>query len=144
MTEKKSSKTASKKGTTPWKPAQMLTVKNFTPGFRPRWCTKDPDNLRRKEEEGWIFANSTTGVSGEHERPNNTTDGGPMSDSVTDYRESVLMGLPEEIGLARDEYHKEKVRAQSHDKMQGELERDIANAGGPGQKPTLHGGISFD
>lgn len=144
MTEKKTRKTKTKKGRTSWKPAQLLTVRNKTPGFRYRWVTNDVDNLRKKGEEGWIKVGSTMGLKGDHERPDNTIDGGPMCSDATEYRESILMALPEELGIARDEYHENKVREQSHQKMRGELESGMSDIGSPGHSPKLHGGITFD
>lgn len=148
MTDKKTSttktKSKTKKGTTPWKPAQLLTVRNKTKGFRYRWCTNDPDNLRRKEEEGWEYVKSTSGLTGEHDRPVNTIDGGPLCSDDVAYRESTLMAIPEERALARDEYQKQKVREQSHESMRGNLERETGKLGTSGETPKLHGGISFD
>ncbi len=140
----KSIKLADKKGRTPWKPASLLTVRNKTSGFRYRWCTNDSDNLRRKEEEGWEYVTSTSGLKGDHDRPINTTDGAPLCKDDTQYRESTLMALPEERGLARDEYQEQRVREQSHERMKGELEREIGKIGSPGKAPPLHGGITFD
>jgi len=140
----KPKKVTSKKGREPWKPAQLLSVRDKTPGFRYRWCDKDMDNIRRKEEEGWIKVSSTTSLKGEHDRPVNTVDGAPLCRDGVDYREVILMALPEERGLARDEYQAQRVREHSHEAMRGNLERETGKLGTPGNTPPLHGGISFD
>ena len=136
------SKIVNKRGRTPWKQADLLTVRNKSPNFRYRWVNTDDRNISKKEREGWVYARNTEGVPGEHEPPGHMQDGSPLTSDGTSYKDQVVMALPEEIALDRDEEMKDRVRAQSHEKMQEELKRDVANLECP--KAPLHGGISFD
>ncbi len=136
-------KLASKRGRRSWKPAQLLTVRNRTPGYGYRWVDKDADNIRRKEEEGWIKVTKTSGLAGEHERPEGVEDGGPLCSDDTEYRELVLMAMPDEIALDRKEYQAKRVREATHQSAKGEVETAVNKLGGS-DAPKLHGGLSFD
>ena len=64
-----------KKGKATWRPAQKLEVRNKKTGLRYRMCDKDPENLSRKQAEGWFFANKETGGKAEHVKPGDVADG---------------------------------------------------------------------
>ncbi len=137
-------KLASKTGRRSWKPAQLLTVKNKTPGYGYSWVEKDSDNVRRKLEEGWVHVTKTAGFSDvTHERPEGVEDGGPMCSDDTEYRELVLMAMPDDIVEARKEYQAEKVREATHQSAKGEVAAAVGKLGG-GDAPKLHGGLTFD
>jgi hypothetical protein len=117
-----------KKGKPTWKPAAMLDVVDKKKGFRMRWASNDPLNLQRKKAEGWVMANKETGIDAEHEHPEKTGDGHSMT-SVTEYRDLVLMALPEELGKARDEYIEERTELQTMN-LKRNLEDDLKNKKG--------------
>lgn len=101
-----------KKGKPSWRPASMLDVPDKMPGFRPRWCSNDPLNLQRKKAEGWIPATEINGIRMTHDHPDKMGDGHPLT-SVTEYRDMILMALPEDLAEARDEYFQQKTDAQT-------------------------------
>ena len=116
-----------KKGKPSWKPAGTLEVFQKKPGFRYRWCDKDPQNIQRKVAEGWRHVNRETGLPVEHENPD-----GETLTSSTEYRELVVMALPEDVAQERDAYFREKTRAQTvslKDRLQDDLD-DAAKAHG--------------
>ena len=137
-------KVKSKKGRTPWKPANLLTVNDKTDGFRYRWCNNDDRNLAKKKAEGWVKVSKTTGISGKHDRPENTIDGGPMCSDEIGYQDMILLALPEETALDRDKYQAEKVRAQTQSNLVDKLKDGVQNISGSGMSAKLHGSITFD
>ena len=113
-----------KKGKPTWRPASKLDVESKLPGYRLRWVDKDPMNVRKKTDEGWIPVNGTNGKV-EHVPTGDISDGKAV-DSVTQYKEVVLMALPEELGQARDQYFAEKTARQTAGRA-----NDMANKVGP-------------
>ncbi|MGI9504395.1 MAG: hypothetical protein ACR2RE_15205 [Geminicoccaceae bacterium] len=100
-----------KKGKSSWKPAQKLSLYQKQPGFRYRWCDKsDPQNLAKKEAEGWFYVNPETGAKAEHDNPG---DSGASLTRASEYRELVLMALPESVAKERDAFFREKTRSQT-------------------------------
>ncbi len=100
-----------KKGKPTWRPAAKLDVESKLHGYRLRWVDKDPMNVRKKSDEGWVPVNGTNGKV-EHVQTDDISDGKSL-DTVTQYKEVVLMALPEELGLARDQYFEEKTKRQT-------------------------------
>ena len=126
-----------KKGKPSWKPAAALKAKPI-PGYRTRWTHKDPINIQRKEAEGWVMVNSETGLTSEHEHPEDIESGTPVT-SVTEYRELVLMALPEEDGQARDAYFTEQTDKQTAG-LKKVLQSDLKKGG----KAEVHGKIIIE
>lgn len=133
-------KTQPKKGKPAWKPAAMLDVVEKKDGFRMRWASSDKLNLQRKQSEGWVFANKETGITAEHEHPEKTGDGHSMT-SITEYRDLVLMAIPEDLAKARDEYFEEKTNAQTAN-LKKDLEEDIDSTGV--KSAPVHGKIVIE
>lgn len=127
-----------KKGKPTWKPAAMLDVTSPVKGFRTRWCSNDPLNIQRKKAEGWVMATEVNGIDTEHEHPEKTGDGHSLT-SVTEYRDLVLMALPEELGKARDEYFNEKTEQQTRG-----LKRDLEEEVESGGAAQVHGKIVIE
>lgn len=133
-----------KKGKRSWKPAQKLSVnvpQNVTNKFRLRWRDKDPQNLQRAEAEGWEYITPGKGAKAEHENPG---DSNPLT-STTEYRELVLMGLPKDLGEARDEYYAERTRSQTEglrDRFQKDLDDAAKNK--RGYRTSVTGKIVID
>lgn len=97
---------AVKKGTASWRPHKTLEVKKSRPGYRQRWVNTDPANLERKQAEGWEFSKA------EHERAK-AVDVGKNLGSVQQYRDLVLMEIPEETAAARAEYYNQQTLNQT-------------------------------
>ena len=108
-----------------WRPAERLTINVKTPGYRTRWCDRDPMNIERKLAEGWRFVNATTGVIAEHDPGK---DGDSLAGAKT-YRELVLMALPEELGKERDKYIQEQTDLQAAG-LKSRLEDEMKKGGG--------------
>lgn len=121
--------TTGKKGTPSWKPAGRLRAVAEHPGYRQRWCSRDPDNLRRKEEEGWVPVNSVTGSKAEHDAAEDIHGGTPLDSSQT-YRELLLMEMPEETAQAREAYYREKTHRQTIG-VKKEAAKELAKVGAP-------------
>lgn len=130
---------AVKKGKPSWKPAAMLTVTKPIDGHRTRWVSKDPQNILRKQAEGWVYANEIYGIKREHEHPEKVEDGHSLT-STTEYRDMVLMALPEELAEARDEYFQEKTEQQTRG-LKRNLEEDMRNGE---NTATIHGKIVIE
>lgn len=129
-----------KKGTRSWKPAAMLDVRDKAPGFRYRWTDKDRANLDRKQAEGWVYASDLTGAAAEHAHPGKTGDGKPLT-TTPEYRELVLMALPEELGEARDRYFNERTDQQERG-IKRDLDKNLSREGG--ERARSYGKVVID
>ena len=107
-----------KKGNRSWKPFDLLDIQDKDPNYRYRWCDKDPANLTKKQAEGWQFAEKAIA---KYKKPPATKATAGSADidytdqsltTMTEYRESILMVLPEEIALERDAYFAERTESQ--------------------------------
>lgn len=94
-----------KKGTASWRPHKTLEVKSTRPGYRQRWVNTDPANLEKKQAEGWVFSKA------EHDRAK-SVDIGKNLGSVQQYRDLVLMEIPEETVEARSKYYEGETQSQ--------------------------------
>lgn len=115
-----------KKGKASWKPARKLDVnasEKVKSEFRLRWRDKDPQNIQKAQAEGWEFIDPAKGIRAEHENPGDST---PLT-NATEYRELVLMGLPEELGQSRDEYFQEQANRNIAG-VKTALQRDLDDA----------------
>lgn len=95
-----------KKGKPSWRPGKKLRVKDKKPGFNYRWCDKDPANLQRRQEDGYVFASKLQGDTAKH-------DGEKSPTSVQEYREMVLMACPEEEFQTHREYFAQRTTEQT-------------------------------
>lgn len=90
--------TAPWKDPSPWK-RDTLRVVNRRPGYRVRWV--DPRNFERNLEDGWTYAKRENYI-GVHDRiPGEEA----QMDSKIRRRGMVLMEIPEEKALQRDEFY---------------------------------------
>ena len=96
-----------KKGRSSWQPARFLQVKGKDPAYNYRWCVDNPENLAKKELEGWDFVD-TTKEKLQGIRPDGI-DMGKSLDSRMRARGHVLMKMPKETVEARKEYYAKKV-----------------------------------
>lgn len=90
-----------KKGNSSWKPASVTDVANKEDGYRYRWSGKTPDNLAKKQAEGWESVSSLGGAVASQGR---IDDGKPLS-TVYEKHDLVLQRIPEEVALERDAYY---------------------------------------
>lgn len=122
-----------KKGRPTWKPANVDDVFDKEPGYRYRWVHKSEDNLAKKKAEHWVLDEGTK-VEGGYGR---IDEGKPLT-TVRERRDAVLMRLPEEIALERDEYYNgETARRMSALKRQ--TKEDLGQSSAP-----IHGSISIE
>lgn len=92
-----------KKGKSSWKPASAMEVIDKEDGFRYRWSNKAPDNLSKKELEGWETVSGVTGDRSKHVDAGRISDGKPMT-SIRERHDCILQRIPEEVAQGRDEY----------------------------------------
>lgn len=131
-----------KKGKKSWKPASMLEV-DFpeVEGYRLRWCDKDPGRIAKKEREGWTMVNKITGLTVEHVEPGKIHDGSKLT-SLQEYRDLVLMAIPEEHAQARDEYYQEKTNQQTL-APKSKLYQQARDTGGDRAANTVEGSVKI-
>lgn len=126
--------TRQKKGRPSWQPAQRLHISDKDPNFRYRLVREDPENLRRRLDEGWEFVNKT--VDNAESAPIGEIHDGKALDSVQRQRELVAMRMPEETARERDLYYQEK-DAERKRSIRRQLEDDI------GGKAPIHGQVKI-
>lgn len=89
-----------------------MEVLNKEPGYRYRWANKLPDNLAKKELEGWETVSGLQADNSKHVDADRIQDGKPMT-SIKERHDCVLMRIPEEVGAARDEYINKKTESRT-------------------------------
>lgn len=95
---------ALKKGNSSWKPASVTDVANKEAGYRYRWSGKTPDNLAKKQAEGW---ETVSGLQSDQATPygvGKIEDGKSLS-SVYEKHDLVLQRIPEAVAQERDAYY---------------------------------------
>lgn len=96
---------SAKKGKRSWKPAALLDVVDKEKGFRYRWVNKDKQNMFNKQNEGWETVSGITfDRSKQPDDVKRMIDGANMG-TMLEKHDSILMRLPEEMGLERDAYY---------------------------------------
>jgi len=93
-----------KKGKSSWTPASLNEFSNKEEGYRYRMSRKDPENLSKKEQEGWETVSGIQSPNTKHNSPERIDDGVAVT-SVTEGRDWVLQRIPEELALERDKYY---------------------------------------
>lgn len=92
-----------------WKPASRLGDITGPEGYRLRWCDSNPDNIAKKEAEGWVILDKSKfpDLKGSnYERQ--TTDSEGLTKTVLKRNELIAMVLPEEAALERTEYYRQE------------------------------------
>jgi hypothetical protein len=136
---------APKKGKSSWRPASMLDLSNKDPNYRYRWVSKEPGNMMKKTAEGWVPANKINGGgSAEHLAPGLIQDGKQLDGNIN-YRESVLMVIPEEKAKERDSYFSDQTARQtlSLKSMADEMNEKSAQAHRVAAR-GIHGSITIE
>lgn len=98
-----------KKGNRSWTPAAPLAIRSKDPASRLRWVHTDPANMLKKRAEGWEQANRHDAI---HDRPNGVESGIGAPTGVLEYRDMVLMKIPEEMAREREAYYREVSQQQ--------------------------------
>lgn len=98
-----------KKSGVKWAPAKLLdTISGLDfNNYTYRWVNRDDANIVKKKAEGWEVASTLKGDAIEHKRPGLLDDGSNMNPSITEYRELLLMKLPNHLAEARKSYYEE-------------------------------------
>lgn len=129
-------KKAVKKGNRSWQPAAPLGIKAKDPSSRLRWVHAESANMLKKRAEGWEQADVGDAV---HDRPNGVESGAGTPAGVLEYRDMVLMKMPEEMAREREAYY----RNTSQEQLQGlktRAKRDIRSKTGV----SVEGDITID
>lgn len=121
--------TEEKKGRPSWRPAARLDVTGKRPGYETRWVDKEAANYQRKHAEGWRPVNGTLGSHAKHDHPNLTGDGKALGSTV-EYRDMVLMEIPEEQYQEHRAYYAEQTRLQTVGLKAKAEQENAANAKG--------------
>ena len=102
-----------KKGNSSWKPASAMEVINKEPGFRYRWSNKMPDNLAKKEVEGWETVSGVQSDQSVHLDAGRMNDGKQMT-SIRERHDVILQRIPEETAQGRDAYMNQKTEMRTN------------------------------
>jgi len=92
-----------KKGKSTWQPASLNEFTNKEPGYRYRMVRKDPENIAKKQSEGWETVSKINGPETKHIDAGRIGDARPLT-SVQEGRDWILQRIPEELALERDAY----------------------------------------
>ena len=101
-----------KKGRSSWKPASVTEVINKEDGYRYRWANKNPDNLAKKEAEGWETVSKITSDKSLNVPSGKINDGANLS-SIQEKHDVILQRLPEELALERDDYYQSETNRRT-------------------------------
>lgn len=132
----KGRKKVAKKGSRSWAPAAPLGIKAKDPSNRLRWVHAEPANMLKKRAEGWEQANVGDAV---HDRPNGVESGSGTPAGVLEYRDMVLMKMPEEMAREREAYYRNASQEQVSG-LKTRAKRDIRAKTGV----TVEGDITID
>jgi len=129
-------KKVAKKGNRRWAPAAPLGIKAKDPSNRLRWVHAEPANMLKKRAEGWEQASVGDAV---HDRPNGVESGSGTPAGVLEYRDMVLMKMPEEMAREREAYYRNASQEQVSG-LKTRAKRDIRAKTGV----TVEGDITID
>jgi hypothetical protein len=125
-----------KKGNPSWKPASLNDFVDKEPGYRYRMSRKDPANLAKKEQEGWVNVSGIEGSETKHIQAGRIDDGKALT-SVQEGHDWVLQKIPEELAQERDAYYnKESERRVSG--LTSHIKKELGNEGA-----DTHGDITI-
>lgn len=100
-----------KKGKASWKPSSNNEFVNKEDGYRYRMMRKDPDNIAKKQREGWEIVSKVNDPNSAYVDPGKIEDGKPLT-SVLEGRDWVYGRITEELAESRDQYHDVKNERQ--------------------------------
>lgn len=106
-----------------FKPARRLPEMKAPEGYRLAWKHNTPENVRRMQYEGWEVAsrlehNIDVEMGNYYKKLNDK----PVSEqeSTIVHNELIAMLLPEEMAVARAEYHRQETEKQTRSKLKPE------------------------
>lgn len=126
-----------KKGKTSWTPASVTEVTNKEDGYRYRWSNKTPDNLAKKDAEGWENVSKLTNDKS-MPSPERIGDGKKLT-SVYEKHDVVLQRIPEELAKQRDAYYETETNRRTSG-LTAHIKNEIKNKGG---NAPIHGDITI-
>lgn len=129
---------AVKKGKPSWKPASVTDVLDKESGFRYRWANKMPDNLAKKEAEGWETVSKLKGDSAKAADDGKIQTGKNLT-SIYEKHDLVLQRIPEDVAQERDGYFKEQTARRTMG-LTAHLKKEIRTKGG---NAPVHGNITI-
>lgn len=123
-----------KKGKPSWKPAAVTDVTGKEEGYRYRWVNKDPDNLAKKEAEGWETVSKLTS-----DKVHPVNEPNKSVTSVFEKRDVILQRIPEDIAQERDAYMNDKTQRRTLG-LTAHVKKEIGNKAG---NAPVHGNITI-
>lgn len=109
-----------------FKPARRVPALTAPEGFRVAWKHNTPENVRRLQYEGWIPANRIEHnmdiEMGNYYKKLNDKPISVKESSIV-HNELIAMLLPEEMAIAREQYHREETEKQTRSKLRPEDSR---------------------
>lgn len=106
-----------------FKPARRVPKLECPDGFRVAWKHNTPENVRRLQYEGWQVANRIehnmdVAMGNYYKKVNDA----PTSEkeSTIVHNELIAMLLPEEMAVARADYHRQETEKQTRSKLKPE------------------------
>jgi hypothetical protein len=127
-----------KKGKSTWKPASLNEFTDKEEGYRYRMSRKDPENLAKKEQEGWENVSKINGSATEHVAPERIGDHKPLT-SVREGRDWILQRIPEEQAKERDAYYQSESDRRTAG-LTAHIKKEIKDKGG---NAPVHGEITI-
>lgn len=104
-------------------PARRVPKLDCPDGFRVAWKHNTPENVRKLQYEGWEIAsrlehNMDVKMGNYYKKLNDS----PTSEkeSTIVHNELIAMLLPEEMAVAREEYHRRETEKQTRSKLRPE------------------------
>lgn len=127
-----------KKGKPTWKPASVTDVVDKEAGYRYRWVNKNPDNLYKKEAEGW---ETVSGLMSDKAKAvdDGKVHSGHKLTSIYEKHDLLLQRMPEELAKSRDEYVNDKTQKRTLG-LTSHLKKEIREKGG---NAPIHGEIKI-
>lgn len=132
-----------KKGAKSWTPSNLGDLLEKEPGYRYRWVRNEPDNISKKEAEGWQFVNGTNSPKTKGSFSASRLDEPSQMTSTPTRRDAVAMRLDDQdedsTAKQRDKYHNDKVK-RLEKRIYAGTKKDLASeAGAP-----IHGNLTTE
>lgn len=116
-----------------WRPSSRMGGFNAPEGYRTRWCEDTPENIAKKESEGWVLLDKTKfpNLSGTTNYEKQVTDSEGLSRTYLKRNELVAMVLPEEIARERDEYYRQETENRTQQALTSSEVRKLLSSKDP-------------
>ncbi len=128
-----------KKGSSTWKPANVLDIFDKEPGYTYRIVEKSPRNVAKKQREGWEIVSGIQS-SGTGNNTGNYLDKGSQMTSVVEGYDYVVMRIPDEMAQERTDYF----NAESGRRMSALKRQTDQDLGKIGNGAPVHGSITME